>query len=501
VLIDHPFPRAGETILLRYSGVLAQYPRVGVHFGFNGWNQVDTTYALSMEEDGTDNQDYFAEVWMQAGSAEHLLELELPADARALHFVFFAEDGEQRVWDNNQGADYQLGIERPLIGPFLSYDDGVDPALQVRVNFHTGYPCVGAVEVGDSPSLGRHLEDLGPRLAHHFVIDQLQPNTEYYYRVSCDARPLSPVHHFHTIANDRDEARFVVLADAQAKGEVVRWPDVAQAVAAIDGLDFVVAAGDSAWNDRPGLWWCFFDEGRELFAQRPLVALLGNHDTPTVGSDPDSSSFLRYFGLNSAYRSLRIGPTAWLLYSTETPEDFIIDSGEQYVWTSTERSKLEGASWRFAALHIGPYGAGARHYAQQGDFRDLTTFFDGLVDWVFFGHEHLYQRHKPLRYNGILASGAEYGRDETRGVGYLLVPPAGAWPETSLIASDHEKAHYRERLAYPLLAAGEDQAPSENGYVLVNIDGRSIRLQTYGVGNHSSVLDEHLIDSIEYTLR
>ena len=235
-----------------------------------------------------------------------------------------------------------------------------------------------------------------------------------------------------------------------------------------------------------------------------MVVLPGNHDTPTVDSNPDTSSFSWVFGLDGSLgheivRKLTWGPATFVLMNTETPEDFALNTGSQYLWAQQTLATLTGAPWVFVSLHIPPYNVGVRHGSQQGDFRDLTGLFDGNVDWVFTGHEHLYQRMKPMRYNGIIAPSGIYGRGSSDGVGYLITPPAGAWPETEIVAWDDSNAHYRDRLAYPVPVGQESTVPSEHGFTMVSLAGKQITLRTYGLGTVASPVSLHLVDEVSYT--
>ncbi|MGC4119561.1 MAG: hypothetical protein QM765_34320 [Myxococcales bacterium] len=124
----------------------------------------------------------------------------------------------------------------------------------------------------------------------------------------------------------------------------------------------------------------------------------------------------------------------------------------------------------------------------------MTQLFDGRVDWVFCGHEHLYQRHKPLRYNATLVS--EHGNGPGQGVGYVVTPPGGTWPNADLVPLTDPKGYYRDRLAYP---APADVVPSEVGFVKVHLDARTISLEAYGLGSVGQAVPAHVVDAYGYT--
>lgn len=491
-------PSAGDTLRIRYEGALASAMEVVVHYGYNGWNEVAGTGATG-QDDGTGNLDYFLDLPLSSNGSSHEGQILLPSGARSIHMVFRANQGGSEVWDNHDRRDYNLGVEFPYLGPFLTWEPTILPSEGLVVHFHTGMFCEGFVQVGaGSPTtLVKGTEGF----MHHISLSGLAADTTYSYRVGCTGHAPSETFTFRTAPAGGSAVTFAVAADAQDNGETARWSDVAQEIEAKDP-SFVVFAGDMAWNDKPGLWWTFFDKGRSLLAGRPLLAVPGNHDTPTLGSDSDTSSFAWLFGLDAAptlARTLSWGPATFLLMSTETPDDFIKDQGSQYLWAQQQLSGLGAQPWVFASFHIPPYNAGARHTGQQGTFRDLTQGFDGTVDWVFSGHEHLYQRTKPMRYNGIIAPSGVYGRGSQDGVGYLITPPAGACPETQIVAWDGAIAHYRSRLAYPVPVAQQDTVASEQGFVIVHLQGKQITIRTYGVGTTVAPADVHMVDEVTYT--
>jgi 3',5'-cyclic AMP phosphodiesterase CpdA len=495
---------AGTTARVRYSGRLAGGAQLAIHYGFNGWNELGV--GQSSDDDGTGNRDYWTERWMAPVPGESAWEvnIELPVGARALHFVFHARVTGGVAWDNNLGADWQRGVGIPLVGPLLSYS--ATPSLAPVVAFHTGHPCAGAVDFGLTSALGSRRSEASAATAHSLTLDGLAPGATYFYRAGCEGTEQSPTYSFRTAPSGPEPFSFLVLGDAQwtgEAGEAGRWPDVAETALQNHGdAAFILSVGDMPWNDRPGLWWTFFDGARTLFATRMVMAVPGNHDTPTVNSNPDTSSFQRWFSMptssgSETWYAFRYGDAQFLALNSERPEDFARDGGAQYAFAQRELAAPNPPTWSFAFWHIPPYNVGDRHPGVQGTFRDLTALFEGRVDFAFSGHEHLYQRLKPLRYNAVLAPSGRYGRGPSDGVGYVVVPPAGAAPSAQLVPRTSAKAAaYRSRLAYPLPPNNSDQVPSEVGYVVVDVDGTKAILTAYGVGSPVTRVPAHVVDSV-----
>lgn len=498
-----------QQVTITYQGIFRSRKNLTVHYGFDGWNVVQGR-TQTQQNDGTDNDDFYQQQGMTPIPASQgqgfQTTLDIPQKAKVLHLVFFTENNQAREWDNNQGRDFHVELWFPYIGPYLTWNEKTPPSSGVVVSFVSSPACVGRVDYGTNPALGMQVVESQSQSYHRIPLSGLQPETQYHYKVSCADGRQSPVYTFRTGALNPSQVKFAAMADMQDNGETGRWGATVQEILTHhQDLDFLIIPGDLPWNDRPGLWWTFFDKARTLFATKVMMPVPGNHDTPTVSTNPDTSSFLNFFALpttsgSATYYSFRYGSALFLGLNSEWPEQIADKTGKQYLWMQQMLGQLPTLSptWVFAYWHHPPYNTGNRHWGEQGTFREITSMFDGKVDWVFCGHEHLYQRMKPMRYNASLVAGG-YGLQATQGVGYLVLPPAGAWPNETLIDSASDKAHYRDRLAYPVPTPGQNRVPSENGFVRVDVVGRSITLKTYGLGSPTQPQTARVIDQVSYT--
>jgi len=449
----------GSTVTVKYFGTYKNSDNLTIHYGFNGWNYCSDAINLT-ELYASGNSDYYKEKSMsQLSGGGFQASFYVPKDARSIHYVFYWNDGGDKKWDTNNGDDWGAAVVFPFIGPYLTWNHNTSPNTGIVINYQTASPCNGRVEYGKTSSLGYTMQGTVKVLNHHFQLTGLEANTDYYYRVSDDKGNTSSVYSFKTGGTSVNDLKYIVLADMQDNGDDRRWKDIADEVHAHHSdADFILVAGDMPWDDKPGHWWTFFDKGRELFASKVIMPALGNHDTPTTGSNADSSTFRKLFDLpltsgSETYYSFSYGPAKFMVFNSEIPSEFDKDSGVQYSWAQQQISSIWSGGqkqfpWVFAYWHIPPYDVAARHYTQQGSFRDVTKLFDGTVDWVFAGHEHLYHRIKPMRYNAWVAPSGGYGEGSSDGVGYLVVPPAGNYPANEIIHYTWSKSYYRGRMAF-----------------------------------------------------
>lgn len=502
-----PIPEAGKSVTIRYKGQFANRANLTLHYGFNGWDAVQGL-TQTEQDDGVGNKDYYQQAPMKPMPVSQgpgfEVTIVIPQQARSLHMVFFTTLNQAQEWDNNQSQDFNVGVLFPYIGPYLTWNGSTKPESGVVVSFVSGPSCTGEVSYGTTQALGQTVQGSANKRYHHIKLSNLQADTVYFYKVSCVSGRDSKVYSFRTAPVSPTKIRFGALADMQDNGETGRWKATAnELMANHKDLHFFIVSGDLAWNDRPGLWWSFFDKGRELFASKVMMPVPGNHDTPTVGSSRNTSSFEKFFDLpkksgSSTYFQFRYGPVLFVGMNSEYASDFNKNGGKQYTWVqSVLASPSPKPTWTFAYAHHPSYNVGSRHWGIQGMYRDITTFFDGKVDWVFYGHEHMYQRMKPLRFNATLVP--KYGTQAGQGVGYMILPPAGAWPNANLIDSQSSKAYYRNRLAYPVPKANRNDVSSENGFVRVELNGRTFTLKTYGLGTFQAPKAVRLLDQHSYT--
>ncbi len=511
VMVTPAAPTPGDKVTIHYSGRYAQKSNLTLRYGFNGWNRVDNMVDL---QDIRSDGNFFKEVGMRKTDGTGFsATIDVPTTARALHFVFYWDNNGRKRWDNNGRREYRKAITLPYIGPYLTWNQNMRPDTGVVVNFQTSVMSTGSVEYGETEALGTKVIGCSPSHSHHIELTGLAADTIYYYRVLGEKAGPSPIYSFQTAPINSSQFSFAVMGDMQDKNmqdkkHDRRWHDVAKEISAKHGdIAFLVLVGDMPWNDEPGHWWTFFDKGRQLLATKVMMPVPGNHDTPSNVSNQDTRSFEELFDLpttsgSETYYSFRFGSAKFLGLNSEVKKQFRdYEEGDQYDWALSELdSRAQDVEWLFVYWHIPPYNAGRRHSREQGHFRDITKLFDGKVDWVFAGHEHLYQRFKPIQYNAKVLDLVKYGTRADEGVGYMIVPPAGNMPEEMIVsATSSDVARYRKRLAYPVPEPGSSKVNSEIGFVIVAIDGKTINLKTFGMGTLDSARPSHLVDTVNYS--
>jgi len=173
--------------------------------------------------------------------------------------------------------------------------------------------------------------------------------------------------------------------------------------------DLVIHTGDlvypaGRWSDYGPR---FFLPYRELIQDAPFYPCLGNHDLKTDGGKPLLSTF--ELPANGP-TDLPHGSNYWFDCG---PARFVAINSCEPPWTLKERIApwLEnvlasaGARWRFVFFHNPPY-TGSRHHPDARVEEALVPVMEqNGVDVVFCGHNHLYERTKPIRGGRVVPDG------------------------------------------------------------------------------------------------
>jgi hypothetical protein len=513
-----------DTRTLHYAGALADADTLSVTWGVDGWAPRRAAPGSTMHQYET--MPFYADTTtnMTFDGNEWTAQVILPDTARAVHMIFTDgtnvddADGHQLTWD----------LEFPSVGPYLTWNDEAGPSDGIVVNWVTGQPGYGIVAYGPDEDHLAYVTGKEFGTIHHVVLGGLPAGQEFVYRVTDSTWRSSDLSTFRTAAVGENTYTFLVASDMQDTGGFgERWPDIAAEMAmANPDARYILSPGDLPADDEAGLWWLFFDGGRDLFDHVPLVPALGNHDTPGVDSSSDTSSWRYWFSLpesagNEAYYRIDYGRTRIFAINTEVSSQ--MNTGEeQYVWLEDESLDLidgenRAADWAIAAFHKPPYDAGGRFARNATELRDITELFDGTIDACITGHEHIYQRFLPLQYDGQLAPSGNYGLGPDDGVLYLVTPAAGFMSlDTAMVSEDAQGGDQLDFLAWPELAQGGDDdedddhdegqgndetvyAEGLHGYLLGEVSPTELSFSFVAMGNSSAPDDAAVRDSVTIT--
>jgi hypothetical protein len=282
----------------------------------------------------------------------------------------------------------------------------------------------GEVELGTTASYGSKTTATstaynGSHL-HHAELTGLKPGTLYHYRCG-KAGGWSPDRTFRTAPPAGTTFRYAVFGDNRS--DDVTRAKVMNAIKQRDPL-FSLHTGDYVSDGKvQSQWNTWFATMQPLLAVSPMMGALGNHEnlSPSYFNQlvfPTHSP--KVSGVqDEAYYAFDVANTHFVALSTEhspTKDD------PQYKWLRQDlidAAKDPKIKWVVAFAHRPPYSSGASHGDNPAIQKAWNHLFETFgVDVTYWGHDHTYERHKPLFGGSPVAQGS--------GVIYIVTGGAGA---------------------------------------------------------------------------
>lgn len=259
------------------------------------------------------------------------------------------------------------------------------------------------IEWGDTPALGRVAGDPSARRKDHEVeLTGLTAGGTYYYRVSSGGQPVTARERFEA-APPSNAAGFTFLAFGDS-GTMSREQMAVAARMATEDADVIIHTGDviypygalgnpvGEYNDR------FFKPYEAFLGRTPMFPVIGNHDLIALLGQPFKQAFqLPDNGSSIArelYFSFEWGDAKFI--ALETTGLFLIPLGDHMRWLQNEIQN-NTKKWLFVYMHVPLYSCGSHgnNVILQQVLEPL--FENGKVDLVLTGHDHNYERTKPIK--------------------------------------------------------------------------------------------------------
>ncbi|MBI4821118.1 MAG: fibronectin type III domain-containing protein [Deltaproteobacteria bacterium] len=265
----------------------------------------------------------------------------------------------------------------------------------------------GVASVAEREKTGAAALLQGVGYVHEVELTGLSPNTVYKYRVGTDG-DWSSEYTFQTAPNGGcTPYSFVVLGDARSQAEQgpsPNWQPIHEEIKPLNPR-FVLNTGDlvkdGAMIDQWAAWLVASESANPTI---PMLPAIGNHDDGP--GDGNSANYNRLFMLppNSVtgtedYWYIVYDNLVIFSLSTQTFDDFAAQSG----WLESVAAQHPG-KWKLAFFHHPVFTTNsiASHPPNEmGQNPHYGPAFDRAgIDVVVQGHNHMYERFRPLRYDG-----------------------------------------------------------------------------------------------------
>jgi len=234
------------------------------------------------------------------------------------------------------------------------------------------------------------------RFTAHLV--NLKPGTTYEYQIA-PSTSWSEEYSFSTPANDNSFS-FIWTGDTHHSPSIEKLFN--QANKSHPEAAFYSIAGDMVSE---GLhrdhWDDLFHFTRKIISEKPLMTVLGNHDT-RQGLGARMYRDLFSYPKNAAAGvqpehtySFRYKNALFLMIESTAPID------TQKAWIEEQLSNTD-ATWKFAMFHFAPYNWEEPYPDIQAAW--IPLFDKYHVDMVMNGHIHYYMRTKPMKAGKVVSS-------------------------------------------------------------------------------------------------
>lgn len=326
--------------------------------------------------------------------------------------------------------------------------------------------------------------------AHEVHVCGLKPGTQYFYKVG------GPGGFSETFAvstapalGSSEPVRFAVLGDSRNDPSV--FAKIEEALFALSP-DLQIFTGDAVATGAVQKQWDAWFEAtsgsfkvQTMLASAPFMPVNGNHENLAVNY-PAQFALPQQVATNEKaqgeeYYAFDYG-NAHFVALNDTPESGAV-AGPQLEWLKSDLAAVDRKKtpWVFVMHHRSTYSCGGSHGSDLDLRKAWQPIFDQYqVDIVFSGHDHLYERSKPIRgLSGSTGKLAQAGAKGTpvKGSGtlYLLSGGAGAPLYSADGSCDHTYV-----------------TESTRNYAVVDVTGTKIQVKAYR-------LDGSVLDDFEYT--
>lgn len=261
---------------------------------------------------------------------------------------------------------------------------------------------------------------------YNFVFTTVEPSTYIYYKIyDSSKKTWSSLKSFRTAPNENAKT-FSFAGIGDSRDGMAAWTKVSNQANGKYKTDFTVFNGDIVADASvKSQWDSWFDAGSAYLENNLVLHALGNHDAK------GTSTFLNNFespvvSNQSLYYAVTYANAIFITLNSEDPSNTA-----QYNWL---KSTLQAAKadpniqWKIISFHRPFYTVGSHAGEMNNQFSTWWKAFDDYgVDLILNGHDHMYERTKPINRN-VSTTGpvTKYGSGPNEGRCEIVCGGAGA---------------------------------------------------------------------------
>ena len=260
---------------------------------------------------------------------------------------------------------------------------------------------------------------------YNYTFPTVTANSTIYYQLYDTPAAVWTAQKTYQTAPLVTSTDFSFLAIGDSRTGMSIWNQVA-ALANTKTPDFTIYTGDIVNSGSSSTDWdSWFDNGKTFLENNLVFHSLGNHDAASVPTYQNVFELPKSIptGGTNLYYSFTYGDAVFIALNSEDPANVT-----QYNWLVSTLQANAGKKWKVIFFHKPFYTIGT-HAADMNSYYNTwwKAFDDYGVDLIVNGHDHMYERTKPLNRNvSTTAPVAQYGSDPTQGRCQIVCGGAGA---------------------------------------------------------------------------
>jgi len=296
-----------------------------------------------------------------------------------------------------------------------------------------------------------------------FAFSSPAANTTIYYKIyDSHLRTWTAIKTFKT-ASPVTTNNYSFIAFGDSRSFPADWKKTSDAANTRD-VDMVLFTGDAVSNGSNNSDWDkWFDYGKSFLENKLIYYTIGNCELKINGEAKYINNFIMPLNPSNSklYYSFNYGNALFICLNS-----FDANSVTQLDWL-VNTLKNTTQIWKFVFFHQ-PFFTTTEDAGQMDPFLNTwwKAFDDYGVDMIFNGHNHCYERSKPINRNiSSTAPVAEYGSCANQGRCEIVCGRAGAPPQTA------EPGWFIEI------------SKADLHYTLIKVNGRTLSNEAYDANN------------------
>ncbi len=258
----------------------------------------------------------------------------------------------------------------------------------------------------------------------NYTFPIVNSNATIYYELYDSQNSVWTGQKTYQTAPPLNTTNFSFAAIGDSRTNVSVWQTIAN-LANSKNPDFIVFNGDIVDSGNSASQWDnWFDYGKNLIDKKLIFHAQGNHDVASATYYQNIFELPKYAPTgNELYYSVSYGDAIFICLNTETPSD-----AGQRAWLISTLAANVDKKWKIISFHKPFYTVGPHANEMNSEFNTWWKAFDDYgVDLILTGHDHLYERFKPINRNvSTTTAVSTYGSGPTEGRCQVVCGGAGA---------------------------------------------------------------------------